>query len=236
MALLSLQDLTVAYGPVVAVHSASLEVEDGAIVGVIGANGAGKSSLLRGVMGLSRPRGGRVIYDGDDVSGLTPYRMVRRGVAFVPQDRGTLAPLTVRENIELAASRTPKRERGQDFEQVHQLFPILYERREIRAGMLSGGEQQMLALARALLTRPKLLLLDEPSTGLAPIITAELMETIKSLPARRAVTVLVVEQNVAAVLDIADYAYLLDRGRIVDSGDATTLRQDPNVRRTFIGV
>jgi branched-chain amino acid transport system ATP-binding protein len=234
--ILSVRDLTVAYGPVVAIRAASFEISGGSIVAIIGANGAGKTSLMRGLMSQIRPRGGRVLYEGRDVTGVSTHRLVRSGMTIVPQDRGTLSPLTVDENLLLAGIRLSRAERNTQCRTVFDIFPLLYERRAVKAGLLSGGEQQMLAFGRALVTKPKLLLLDEPSTGLSPRMTSAIMGTIETLRHERDITILVVEQNVAAVLAVADYAYVLDRGRIVREGSAQTLRDDEEVQAAFIGV
>ena len=234
--MLSVSNLSVAYGPVVAVRDVSLEVRDGGIAAVIGANGAGKTSLLRGLMTQVPPLSGRILYQGRDVTGVNTHALVRSGITIVPQGRGTLAPLTVGENLELAAGRLSRAEAASQRSLIFEMFPVLYERRHVKAGLLSGGEQQMLAFGRALVTKPRLLLLDEPSTGLSPLMTAEIMRTIRELPAARNVSVLVVEQNVAAVLAVAEYAYVLDRGQVVRSGPAAELRDDPQVKAAFIGA
>jgi branched-chain amino acid transport system ATP-binding protein len=234
--ILEVDDLTVAYGRVAAVKGVSLTVPDGSIIAVIGANGAGKTSLMRGLMGQTPPVSGRVLFEGREVTRTRPHSLVLLGMTLVPQNRGTLAPLTVEENLELAGRRLGRSERNLECQAVYDMFPVLRDRRKVRAGLLSGGEQQTLAFGRAIVTQPKLLLLDEPSTGLSPLMTSVVMSAISTLRAERGVSILVVEQNVAAVLSVAEFAHVLDRGTIVRSGSAAELRDDEEVRDAFLGV
>lgn len=187
-------------------------------------------------MGQIRPRQGRVLYNAEDVTGMRPHRVVRRGMTVVPQNRGTLSSLSVLENLELAGMRLSRRERGTLIAELIDIFPILHTRRHVKAGLLSGGEQQMLAFGRALVTKPRVLLLDEPTTGLAPIMTTGIMKANADVALRREGGVLVVEQNVAAVLDVAEYTYVLAHGSIVREGPSEVLRDDVAVRAAFIGV
>lgn len=234
--LLETRDLTLAYGGIVAVRSVSIKVPAGSIVAVIGANGAGKTTLMAGIIGQLKPRGGRVIYRDRDVTGAAPHRLVRSGLTLVPQNRGTLSPLTVHENLLLAAQRLKSRRAIlAAVDEAYEMFPILRDRRAVAAGMLSGGEQQMLAFGRAILTRPTLMLLDEPSTGLSPAMTELIMEATGALR-QQGITALIVEQNVSAVLAIADRVYVLDRGNLVQEGDAAQMRDDDGIRTAFLGL
>ncbi|MDQ4029600.1 MAG: ABC transporter ATP-binding protein [Actinomycetota bacterium] len=231
MPLLELSDVTARYGPVQALNGVSLTVEEGEVVALLGANGAGKTTTLRAVSGTVRT-GGEVRFDGKDLSRRTPEGMARLGVSHVPEGRGILGELTVRENLRLGAYVRGKKE---DFERVLSHFPVLDDRRHQQAGTLSGGEQQMLALARGLVSRPLVLMLDEPSLGLAPIVTAELFRIVGELNEREGLTVLLVEQNANAALDLAHRAYVLETGRVAVEGDSGTLRANESVRRSYLG-
>jgi branched-chain amino acid transport system ATP-binding protein len=232
--LLELHDVEARYGQVVALRGVSLAVEEGEVVALLGANGAGKTTTLRAVSGTVR-KAGRVLYAGRDVSRGTPEGLARRGVAHVPEGRGILAELTVWENLRLGAY--VRRDRGvkQDFDRVAELFPWLRERRGQQAGTLSGGEQQMLALARALVARPRLLMLDEPSLGLAPLVVQELFRVVRTLNEEEGLTVLVVEQNASIALEVSQRAYVLEVGRVAVEGPSEELRRHEGVRRSYLG-
>ena len=231
--------LSARYGAVAALRDVSLEVRAGELVALIGANGAGKSTLLRAIAGLVAPAAGRVALDGRDVTGQAPEAMIRAGVALVPERRRVFAPLTVLDNLELGGYALP---RGHDFrsrleagvEEAYRLFPVLRRRRDQLAGTLSGGEQQMLAIGRALMTRPRLLLCDEPSLGLAPLVVAEIMRLLSTLR-EAGTTILLVEQNARMALRSADRAYVLEVGSVVLSGAATDLLQDDQLKAAYLG-
>jgi branched-chain amino acid transport system ATP-binding protein len=229
--LLELSDVTARYGPIQALHGISLTVEEGEVVALLGANGAGKTTTLRAVSGTVQT-GGRVRFDGRDLSRRTPERVARLGVSHVPEGRGILDELTVWENLRLGAYVRGKRD---DFKRVLSHFPVLDDRRGQQAGTLSGGEQQMLALARSLVSRPRVLMLDEPSLGLAPMIMAELFRIVRELNERDGLTVLLVEQNANAALDLANRAYVLETGRVVMSGPSEVVKNDENVRKSYLG-
>jgi branched-chain amino acid transport system ATP-binding protein len=232
MPLLELEGVEARYGPVKALDGVALTVDEGEIVAVLGANGAGKTTTLRAISGTVR-RSGRVLLAGRDLR-RSPESVARLGVAHVPEGRGTFAELTVEENLRLGA-HTRRGDLGADFERVLALFPVLEQRREQQAGTLSGGEQQMLALARALMQRPTLLLLDEPSLGLAPIVVAEIFGTVRQLNVEEGLAVLLVEQNARIALDIAARAYVLEVGRVAVEGTGDELRANEDVRRSYLG-
>ncbi len=232
--MLELDNVTLAYGPVVAVEGFSLTVAEGEIVTLIGANGAGKTTILRAVSRLIKPRVGKVSFLGQDLAGFTPDKVVRLGLAHSPEGRQVLAKLTVRDNLELGAYVRKDDGVAADLERMFGLFPRLRERQRQAAGTLSGGEQQMLAIARALMSRPRLLLLDEPSLGLAPIIVEEIFEIIKNLN-REGTTILLVEQNAHLAMQAAHRAYVLEAGRLVVTGNARELMDDDRVKRAYLG-
>jgi branched-chain amino acid transport system ATP-binding protein len=234
MALLELDSVEARYGQVQALHGVSLTVEEGEVVALLGANGAGKTTTLRAVSGTVR-KSGRVLYAGRDVSRRAPERLARLGVAHVPEGRGILAELTVWENLRLGAYVRRDRTVKDDLERVSGLFPWLQERRGQQAGTLSGGEQQMLALARALVARPRLLMLDEPSLGLAPLVVQELFRVVRTLNEEEGLTVLVVEQNANVALDVSQRAYVLEVGRVAVEGSSEELRRHEGVRRSYLG-
>jgi len=234
MALLELHDVEARYGQVQALHGVSLTVEEGEVVALLGANGAGKTTTLRAVSGTVR-KSGRVLYAGRDVSRRAPERLARLGVAHVPEGRGILAELTVWENLRLGAYVRRDRTVKDDLERVAELFPWLRERRGQQAGTLSGGEQQMLALARALVARPRLLMLDEPSLGLAPLVVQELFRVVRTLNEEEGLTVLVVEQNASIALEVSQRAYVLEVGRVAVEGASEELRRHEGVRRSYLG-
>ena len=233
VALLELDDVEARYGPVRALHGISLTVDEGELVAVLGANGAGKTTTLRAISGTVR-RGGSIRFGGRDLS-RTPESVARAGVAHVPEGRGTFAELSVRENLQLGAYTQPRQASREAYERVVAYFPWIGRRGDQQAGTLSGGEQQMLALGRALMQRPRLLLLDEPSLGLAPIVVRELYETVRRLNQEEGLAVLVVEQNAALALDVAARAYVLEAGRVAVHGTGAELRRDEAVRRSYLG-
>ena len=232
-ALLRIQNLSVSYGPIAALKDVSLEVNAGEVVTVLGANGAGKTTLLRTISGLLRPRGGTIQCDGADLTRLPPHAIAASGIAHVPEGRGMLARMTVLENLKMGAFTRRDREIERDLEELSQRFPILAERRNYPAALLSGGQQQMLAIARAWMARPKLMLLDEPSLGLAPLMVAEVFRMIAAVRQRAAV--LLVEQNTRAGLRIADRAYVMELGRIAMHGASHELLADEKLVRAYLG-
>lgn len=235
-ALLMVEDLHVHYGSIHAVKGISLQVKKGQIVTLIGANGAGKSTTLKAIMNLVRKSAGKVLFDGTDVSRLPTHEIVKMGIALVPEGRRIFPNLTVHENLMMAAySRTNRDQIKRDLEFVFQLFPRLEERLKQPGGTLSGGEQQMLALARGLMSRPKLLMLDEPSLGLAPLLVREVFQVIQRIR-EEGVTVLLIEQNALGALKIADYGYVIETGRIVLEGDGSTLLNNDGVKKAYLGI
>jgi branched-chain amino acid transport system ATP-binding protein len=225
-ALLEVSDLRVNYGAVAAIRGVSLDVAAGEVVALLGANGAGKSTMLRTISGLSRPRTGRILLGGEAIHRLPPARIVRLGVAHCPEGRRVFGSLSVAENLRLgAAARADRAGIAEDRERVYSMFPILAERMAQSAGTLSGGEQQMLALGRALMARPRVLLLDEPSLGLAPLLVQQIFRTLAELKAK-GVTMLLVEQNISLALDLADRAYVLRTGEVSLAGSAAKLKVD----------
>jgi branched-chain amino acid transport system ATP-binding protein len=235
MALLELGGVQAAYGPIRALHGVDLRVEAGSIVALLGANGAGKTTTLRAISGMVKTTG-RVRFDGSDILNRAPEDVARLGVAHVPEGRGTLAQLTVWENLQMGAY--VRRDRGrikQDLQRVAAYFPWIEQRRQQLAALLSGGEQQMLAIARALMLRPRLLLLDEPSLGLAPIVVGEIFAMVATISREEGLTVLVVEQNANLALQIAGRAYLLEVGRVVLEGRTDELARNESIRRSYLG-
>jgi len=235
MSLLRLEQLQVAYGGIRAVKGVDLEVNQGELVCLIGANGAGKTTTLRAVTGLVRAAAGRVLYDGQDITGLKVPEIARRGLALVPEGRGVFAQLTIEENLAMGAyARNDRAGIAADVERAFTLFPRLKERRSQTAGTLSGGEQQMLAIARALMSRPRLLLLDEPSMGLAPLMVERIFEVVRTIAAE-GVTLLLVEQNARLALETSHRGYVLEGGLVSFSGRAADLLGDPRVREAYLG-
>lgn len=233
--LLAVQNLRAGYGPIEALKGVSLNVCDGEIVTLIGANGAGKSSLLMCISGIHRPRAGKIIFGGADVTGEKSHELVRLGIAQVPEGRRIFPRLTVMENLELGAFlRRDAAGIKSDLDRVFSLFPILSERRKQLGGTLSGGEQQMLAIGRALMSKPKLLLMDEPSMGVAPLLTAKIFDTIRELN-REGMTILLVEQNAHLALKIAGRGYVLETGEIVLEDQCGALLTDSRVREAYLG-
>jgi branched-chain amino acid transport system ATP-binding protein len=233
--LLELEDVSARYGPVEALRGVSLSVNEGEAVAVLGANGAGKTTTLRAVSGTVR-RGGRIAFAGRSIARSSPEAVARAGIAHVPEGRGTLTELTVGENLRLGAYvRRDRKAVADDERRVLGYFPQLADRRNQRAGTLSGGEQQMLALARALMLRPRLLLLDEPSLGLAPLVVAEIFRIVRELNEEEGLAVLVVEQNAALALEASSRAYVLEVGRVAVEGPSAELRRHESVRRSYLG-
>ena len=234
--MLQVDDLVTTYGAVRALGGVSLTVDTGSITAVLGANGAGKTTLLRTVNGLVRPKSGRIVYDGHDLTRARVEDVVQLGVAHVPEGRGVITELTVEENLRLGALWRGKRgESLATMKEMFALFPPLAERRLKSADTLSGGERQMLVIARALMSRPNLLLLDEPSLGLAPRITAQIMATLRRLRDQQGITVVLVEQNARSALSVADHAVVLNLGRVVASGAAEELAADEKLRHAYLG-
>jgi branched-chain amino acid transport system ATP-binding protein len=231
--LLELDDVGARYGPVQALRSISLTVSEGEVVAVLGANGAGKTTTLRAISGTVE-RTGTVDFDGKDFRG-GPEAAARLGIAHVPEGRGTFVELTVNENLRLGAYTRRPREAKQDIARIAEYFPWIAERGSQRAGTLSGGEQQMLALGRALMSRPRLLLLDEPSLGLAPLVVRELFRIVRELNEKEGLTVLVVEQDARIALSVSAHAYVLEVGRVALAGSSSALRDDESVRRSYLG-
>jgi branched-chain amino acid transport system ATP-binding protein len=235
MALLNIEDLAVSYGAIRALHGISFHVDEGEVVTLIGANGAGKSTTLRTISGLLPPDRGKIMYDGVDLTRVGADAIVRMGVVQVPEGRKIFAPLTVRENLEMGAFTIRDQDKIEEsMGQVFRLFPRLKERIEQTGGTLSGGEQQMLAVARALMGRPRLLLMDEPSMGLAPILVEEIFNTIVQI-SQQGVTILLVEQNAHMALSVANRGYVLETGVVQLEGTATELRENPQVREAYLG-
>ena len=236
MAMLEVTDVHTFYGNIHALKGISFTVEQGEIVSLIGSNGAGKSTTLRTISGLMEPRQGAIFFDGENISGMRADLIVQRSVAMVPEGRGVFAKLSVAENLELGAfQRTDAGEIRHDLERMYELFPRLGERRGQLAGTMSGGEQQMLAMARAMMARPRLLLLDEPSMGLAPILVDGVFETIQQIK-DEGTTILLVEQNAHMALQIADRGYVLQSGEIVLSDTAQNLQRNAEVQKTYLGI
>lgn len=234
-ALLDVRGLRAGYGAVRVLHGIDVTVDEGEVVVILGANGAGKTTTLRAVSQLVATEGS-LVFAGESLVGRRPEQVARAGIAHVPQGRGTLADLTVEDNLRVGAYRRRDREIEADLDRWYGVFPRLAERRSQRAGSMSGGEQQMLAIARALMSRPRLLLLDEPSLGLAPIITAELFSRLRELNAADGLAMLVVEQNAGLALDLAARGYVIETGEIVATGSAAELRDNDDVRRAYLGV
>ncbi|TMI98994.1 MAG: ABC transporter ATP-binding protein [Alphaproteobacteria bacterium] len=233
--LLDARALCAYYGPTQVLFGLSLDVNDGGITTLLGANGAGKTTTLRSLSGMCHTTGD-IRFDGKAINGRATEDIVRLGIAHVPQGRGTFSRQTVEENLEIGAmTRSDRKAIAADVERVYAYFPRLKERHRQQAGTLSGGEQQMLAVGRAMMLRPRLMLLDEPSFGLAPIIVEELFGILRTLNKTEKVSMLLVEQNAALALDLADHAYLIETGRLVTEGPAQQLRDDENIRRAYLG-
>ena len=233
--MLTLSDLRCNYGKVAAVRGLSLEVKKGELVSLIGANGAGKTTTLRAISGIIRAAGGRIEFEGEDITRASPRRVLERGIAHCPEGRRVFPYMTVRENLEMGCFlRSDRAGIEADFARIFERFPVLAERREQAAGTLSGGEQQMLAISRALMSRPKLVLFDEPSLGLAPNIVERTFEIIRRIRAD-GVTVVMVEQNAAAALELSDRAYVMEQGAVALTGTGESLLHDPHIQKAYLG-
>ena len=232
--MLRVEGLVAGYGNIVVLKGIDLDVKPGRAVALIGANGAGKSTTLRALCGLLRPRAGRIVFDGREIQGEPAHRLARAGLVHVPEGRAILGRMSVEENLELGAYGRRDSERAADLERIYQRFPRLRERRRQPAGTLSGGEQQMLAIGRALMARPRLLLLDEPSMGLAPLVVSQVFALVQEIH-RAGTTLLIVEQNARRALQIADHAYVLENGRIAIEGPAEAVARDPRVIAAYLG-
>jgi branched-chain amino acid transport system ATP-binding protein len=234
-ALLEAQDLEAQYGWTKVLHGLSFSVETGGITTILGANGAGKTTTLRAVCRMVKTSG-QVRFDGQRIDAKTTEDIVRLGIAHTPEGRGTFVDLSVEENLRLGAyARRDRTGLAEDYDKIYQYVPVLAQRRRQQAGTLSGGEQQMLAVARALMSRPRLLLLDEPSLGLAPLVVREIFRIVRTINQHERVSVLLVEQNAAMALELAHHAYLLETGRVVMSGPAAELKKDDAIRRSYLG-
>ena len=235
--MLKIENIKTFYGNIQALHDVSIDVKEGEIITLIGANGAGKSTTLMSISGIEHPRSGKIIFEGKDITGMDPDKIVSLGIIQVPEGRRIFPFLTVRENLDMGAFlRKDKENIKKDIEYVYSLFPILAERRNQAGGTLSGGEQQMLAISRALMAKPRLLLLDEPSLGLAPIIVQQIMSIIKKVNTENKTTIFLVEQNANLALKIADRGYVMETGRITMKDTAKNLREDEKVRKAYLGV
>ena len=234
--LLELKKLEVAYGGIHAVKGIDLEIGEGELVCLIGANGAGKTTTLKGICGLLPVKAGRIFYGGADITGKPAFQLVRRGLAMVPEGRGVFGALTIEENLAMGAYiRSDADGIKADIERVYHLFPRLRERRRQTAGTMSGGEQQMLAMGRAMMSRPKLLLLDEPSMGLAPILVDRIYETVREIN-KQGTTILLVEQNANYALDVSSHGYVLETGKVVLADKSEALRENPEVQNAYLGT
>ena len=234
--MLRIEGLSSGYGETPILRDVTMHVHPGETIALMGRNGVGKTTLLKSIMGLLPARSGRIWFAGQDITTWTPDRRARLGLGYVPQGRDIFPYLTVEENLRLGAyTRRDRHAVGADFERVYAYLPVLAERRAQQAGTLSGGEQQMLAIARALMLRPRLLVLDEPSFGLAPMLVEAIFEIMRTINASEGVSMLLVEQNAAIALELADHAYLLETGRVVLSGRSEVLRSDASVRRVYLG-
>ncbi|HEV2882659.1 MAG TPA: ABC transporter ATP-binding protein [Pyrinomonadaceae bacterium] len=233
--MLTLENISVNYGAIEALNGITMHVEQGEVVTLIGANGAGKTTTLRTITGLLAPRSGRVLYENEEISGLPTHKLVARGISMSPEGRGVFANLTVRENLQMGAYlKKNKREIAEDMERAYTMFPRLKERQAQKAGTLSGGEQQMLAMGRALMSRPRLLLLDEPSLGLAPLVVHTIFQAIEDIRSK-GTTILLVEQNANAALRHSNRAYVLETGQIVMEGASQDLAADPRIKEAYLG-
>jgi branched-chain amino acid transport system ATP-binding protein len=235
--MLKLENIQTGYGNILAIKDVNLEISEGEIVTLIGANGAGKSTTLMTISGVVPTRAGRILFNGREIQKMEADQIVRLGICQVPEGRHIFPELTVQENLDMGAFlRTNKKEIKKDIDYVFSLFPILAERRGQDGGTLSGGEQQMLAMSRALMARPKLLLLDEPSMGLAPLVIRQIFEIIKQINNENNTTIFLVEQNANQALHIADRGYVIENGRIVFSGDAETLLKNSDIQKAYLGI
>ena len=234
--MLEIKNLSVSYGAINALHCISLSVPDGKVVTLIGANGAGKTTTLKTISGLLKTKSGEISYHGRNLANLPPHQIVKLGISHVPEGRMVFANLTVMENLQLGAYLQKDRQVvRRELENVFKLFPRLHERERQLAGTLSGGEQQMLAMGRALMAKPKLLLLDEPSLGLAPLLVKTIFEKIVEINRQQGITILLVEQNAKLALEISHFGYVLETGKVAVQGDSASLRQNPQVKSAYLG-
>lgn len=235
--MLSIQHIDAFYGPIQALHQVDIEIGKEEIISIIGANGAGKSTLMKSIVGLCKPENGQIYFDGRDITGKPTHEIIRSGIVYVPEGRRILAKLSVRDNLEMGAycRKASPREIAQSMEEVFTIFPRLKERIKQLGGTLSGGEQQMLAIARGLMANPKLLMLDEPSMGLAPIIVDEMFAIIADISHQRHLPILLVEQNAFVALEISKRCYILENGNIVLEGYSKELRESPEVKKSYLG-
>ena len=233
--MLEVRGIETSYGNIPALRGISIDVSGGSIVAIIGANGAGKTTLMKTIAGVLRPRSGTVSFLGEEITGLPSHKIVRRGIALVPEGRAILSRMTVRENLEMGAfTRRDAKKAGQDMDRVMERFPVLKARAGQLGGSLSGGEQQMLAIARSLMSAPKLLLLDDPTLGLAPLVVADIFAIIREINAA-GTTILLVEQNVKQAMKVSSYTYVLETGKIVLSGPSKELLQEPRIKASYLG-
>ena len=235
MALLEVEDIHTFYGAIEALRGISLRVNEGEVVTMIGSNGAGKSTTLRSISGLTPARSGKIVFAGEEITRVPAHEIVSRGIALAPEGRHAFARMTVRENLDLGAFRRRGDGVGEDLERVFELFPRLKERERQKAGTMSGGEQQMLAIGRAMMARPQLLMLDEPSMGIAPILVQRIYQTIGEIN-RQGVAILLVEQNANYALDISKRGYVLETGEVALTNESAQLRDDPAVQRAYLGT
>jgi branched-chain amino acid transport system ATP-binding protein len=234
--MLEIKNLTVGYGAISALQGISLSVQSGSIVTLIGSNGAGKTTALKTISGLLKPKSGEILYDGENIAGLPPHEIVKRSLSHVPEGRMIFANLTVLENLQMGAYLVrDKKVVRRELEFVFAMFPRLKEREQQVAGTLSGGEQQMLAIGRALMSQPKFLMLDEPSLGLAPLLVKTIFEKIVEINRERGLTILLVEQNANRALEVSSFGYVLETGKIMLQGDSASLRQNPQVKSAYLG-
>lgn len=234
MMLLKIEKIEICYGIIPAVRNLSLEVGEGQIVALVGANGAGKTTTLKGLAGILRPRVGKIFYKDKDITQLPAYRRIPLGIALVPEGRQLFSTLSVKENLRLGAYYSSNTEFKKRLEEIYSIFPIIKERENQRAGTLSGGEQQILAFGRAIISKPKLLLLDEPSLGLAPLMIKEIYKTIDKIKST-GITIVLVEQNVEMAMHIANYAYVLEAGELTIQGKPEKIMKDENIKRAYLG-
>lgn len=232
--LLKVRGISTYYGKIQALKNVSLEVKEGTIVTILGANGAGKTTTMNTISGLLHPKEGKIFFRGEDITKLEPFQLVRKGLALVPEGRAILTGMSVLENLEMGAYHRNDHQVKDDLEAVMDRFPILRERKKQLGGTMSGGQQQMLAIARALMSKPKLLLLDEPSMGLAPLIVQDIFRIVKEIK-DSGTTVLIVEQNARQALKIADYGYVLETGKVVAEGPAAQLLEDSSIKEAYLG-
>jgi len=232
--MLKIEQLAAGYGNIKALKNIDMIVPEGAIVSLIGANGAGKTTTMKVIMGLIKPDNGRILFKNENISGLATHKIVSRGLSLVPEGRNILARMTVLENLEMGACQRRDNDVQEDMKRIFRRFPILEERKQQLGGTLSGGQQQMLAIGRALMARPELLLLDEPSMGLAPLVVADIFKVIQEI-SQEGMTILLVEQNVRQALKIAQYAYVLETGKIILHGQAKEIANNPRVMEAYLG-